>query len=112
MQPEYRAAGAVRAAVREAPCRISVENDAERHVREVVALRNHLRPDEHAGVGLLEAGEDSRDRRTLGGRVGIEAEHRQWGSEIKDLVLELLRAGAMARQRHRPALLAYGGHRL
>ncbi len=46
------------AEVGEAQRRVGVEHHAERHVREVVALGDHLGADEHAGRRLVEAAQD------------------------------------------------------
>ena len=68
------------AEVGEAQRRVGVEHDAERDVREVVALGHHLRAEQQAGGGGLEAGRAARGRRPCwprcrrrGGRRGRRA---------------------------------------
>src|SRR3954468_5426829 len=91
------------AEVGEAQRRVGVEHDAERHVGEVVALGDHLGPDEHPALRLLERSE----HRGGPGRVRVEAEHGMAG--LRELVLEPLGAGAVPADGHRPAGVAAPG---
>ena len=49
------------AEVREAQRRVRVEHDAERDIREVVALGDHLRSDQHPALRRLEAAQQRAD---------------------------------------------------
>jgi hypothetical protein len=59
---------------------IGVEHDAQRDVRKVVALGDHLRPDQHAGVGCLERRQRLRGAVLRRRRIGIEPEDRKAGA--------------------------------
>ena len=103
------------AEVWEAQRRVGVEHDAQRYIREVVALGDHLGPEQqprrrggelrqHARRGVLERS-----------RVGIQAPDREPGraEALHDqLVLDLLGPGAVARDRDRAARVAARRHPL
>ena len=93
------------AEVREAQRRVGVDDDAERHVREVVPLGDHLRADEQPGGRGGEAGQQ-RGHGVLGARgVGVEPEHRHV-ERFGELGLQPLRARAVAGDGRRAARVA------
>ena len=85
------------AKVREAQRLVGVDHDAERDVREVMPLGDHLRADQHARRRRVKACEHRRARVAAGG-VGVEAQHRKANPAQRagELVLEPLGAGAVA----------------
>ncbi len=100
------------AEVGEAQRGVGVEHDAERHVGEVVALRDHLRAHEHARRAPRRSGAAPSPTPAGGRDVRVEPEHRQRRHQLLQLALELLGARAVARHRHRAAVRAVARHRL
>ena len=93
------------AEVREAQRRVGVEHDAERDVREVVALGHHLRAEQQPGGRGVEAGEQLGDGVLVGRGVGVEAEDRHV-ERAPQLGLDALGARAVAGDRQRAAGVA------
>ena len=83
--------------------RIGVDDGGERDAREVVALRDHLRADEHDAVAGSEALERLVERAALPGRVGVEADPLELRQVLGELGLEPLRTRADPRQLARAA---------
>ena len=66
--------------------------------REVVALRHHLRPEQHGARRLGEAPQQRGQRLGLGDGVAVEADQLEVGELARELALELLRPRAEPRQ--------------
>jgi len=77
-----------------------------------VSLGDHLRPDEDACLGLIEAREDGRGAALQRRDVGVEAKQREIGTaeRARQLMLEPLGAEAVACERRGAAVLAAFGH--
>ena len=58
--------------VRDAEAHVGVHDPDERHSREVVPLRDHLRADEHVDLPLLEGGERLGEDAAAAGAVAVE----------------------------------------
>ena len=71
---------------------VGVDDGGERDAREVVALGDHLRSDQHRPVGGGEAIERLAERTRLGGRVRVEPDPLELGDALRELRLEPLRA--------------------
>ena len=97
-----------RAEVREREPRVGVDDGGELYTFEVVALRHHLRPDEHGAARSREAVE--RGAHVVD--VGVEADHLQLGQLLRQFALELLRPRADARELRGAAGGARLPHRL
>jgi hypothetical protein len=69
-----------------------------------VALRDHLRADEDAGVGVLETMQELGDAALVPGRVGVEPEHRHRRERFLQLDLQPLRPSAVPRDGCRAAV--------
>ena len=92
------------AEVGEAQRRVGVEDDAQRDVGEVVALGDHLGPDENARRGVLEAAQDLLVGAGPRGAVGVEPHDLGGADEALEHRLDSLGPGAGARERDRAAL--------
>ena len=99
------------AEVREAQGRVGVEHDAERHVREVVALGHHLGAEQEASRRGVEAREQLRHGVLGRRRVGVEAEDRDI-ERLLELGFHALGARAVAGDGQRAAVVAAGRDRL
>ncbi len=96
---DQRESALLGAEVGEAQRGIGVEHHAKAHIREVMALGDHLRSDQQATIGGLEATQDRTDAVVLADRIGVEAEHREAAviEDVREIVLQALGAGAVAR---------------
>ena len=101
------------AEVRQLQREIGVDDAHQRHAREVEALGDHLRAEEHVVSAGAEIREHLPEEVLLAHRVGVDAGHAGAGEELSDGLLDLLGAvalpadlrGAAARAEHRGALL-------
>ena len=100
------------AEVGEAERGVGVDDHSQRDIGEVVPLRHHLGPHQHAGPRGVEAPEQVEHRAPARYGVGVQAEHRQRGDHALELALEPLGAGAVAGDRHRAAVGARARHGL
>ena len=91
------------AEVGQAEARVGVDDGGELDAREVVALRDHLRADEHGALGAGEALERVPQLLRPLDRVGVETDPLQLGHALLELALEPLRAGADPREVGRAA---------
>jgi len=82
------------AEVREREAGVGVDDGRERDAGHVVALRDHLRPDEDGPLGRAEALEDVADRARPARDVRVEPEPLELGEALRELRLEPLRPGA------------------
>ena len=98
------------AEVGEAQRGVGVQHDAERHVREVVPLRHHLRADEHARGRRLEAPAARPRCPTCAAASESSRKTGSGSTRPRELALELLGPGAVARHRHRAAVRAQRRH--
>src|SRR3984885_12990806 len=90
--------------VGEAERLIRVEDNAESHLGEVVALGHHLGPEQHAAWRRLELHERPGQAALARGDVGVQAEHRELRAErLAQLVLDALGARAVAGEADRAA---------
>ena len=92
------------AEVRDRQPRVRVDDRRERDAGEVVALGDHLRPDQDGAVRCGEAVERLAECARLRGRVRVEPDPLQLRHALLELGLEPLCAGADPRQLGRPAL--------
>ncbi len=100
------------AEVRQPEPGVGVDHRSELDAGEVMALRDHLRPDEHGAVGPPEPLERVAQLLRLLDRVGVEADPLELRHVLLQLALELLRARADPRQLGRAAGRADLPHRL
>ena len=84
----------LRAEVREREARVGVDDGRERDPGHVVALRDHLRPDEDCPLGRAEALEDVAHRARPARDVRVQPEPLELGDALRELRLEPLRPGA------------------
>ena len=91
------------AEVRHREARVGVDDGGERHVSEVMALRHHLRSEQHGAVGGGEALERLLERRGARDGVRVEPDPLQARHVLLELALEALRAGADADELGRAA---------
>ena len=91
---DHREGALAGAEVGEAQGRVGVEDRAQRHLGEVVALGDHLGADQHRALRLAEAGEDAGVGAAARGRVGVEAEDRHRIELLGEQRLDLLGPGA------------------
>ena len=87
---------------------VGVDDRGQRDALEVVALRDHLRAEQHRPVG----GGEPLERRGRVARVGVEPDQLELGQPRGELALEPLRAGAEPGELGRAALGAELGRRL
>ena len=92
------------AEVREREPRIGVDDRGDLDAGEVVALRHHLRPDEHGRARRREALERLAERAVARCRVRVQADPLQPGQPPLELCVEPLRPGSDACQLDRAAL--------
>src|SRR5439155_7328695 len=100
------------AKIREREGEIGVDDRSERDPGEVVALGDHLRPEQDGPIGRAEAAQRVRKRLGPGDRVGIEPDPLELRDVPLQLALELLRPGAETRQLGRPAIRTLRRRRL
>src|SRR6187399_1464571 len=84
----------LRAEVRQREARVGVDDGRERDPGHVMALRDHLRPDEDGPLGRAEALEDVADRAGSARDVRIETEALELRDALRELRLEPLRPRA------------------
>ena len=85
---------------------VGVDRRGQAQIAEVVALRDHLRADEH-GRGLArEALERRVETAAPLGRVGVEPQHRDVRQQLADGLADALGAGAETRELDRAAVRA------
>src|SRR5690349_15411572 len=83
---------------------VGVDDRRELDAREVVTLRNHLRPDEDCAVGAREAFERGPQLLGLRDRVGVEPDPLELRQVTLELALEPLRPGTDPRELGRAAV--------
>ena len=88
------------AEVRERETGVGVDDGRERDALEVVALRDHLRAEQHRAV----RGREPLERRQRVARVGVEPDQLELGDARRELALQPLRPGADPRELGRAAL--------
>ena len=98
------------AEVREREPRVRVDDRRDLDAREVVALRHHLRPDQHGRARRREALERIAQRARPRGGVRVEADPLEAGHSPRQLRVEALRPRTDARELDRAALGARGRH--
>ena len=91
---------------------VGIDDRREVDAGEVVALRDHLRPDQHRAVRAAEALERLAQRAGPRGRVGVEPDPLELGHVPLELLLEPLRARADVRELDGAAAGQVVGHRL
>ena len=99
--------------VRQLQREVGVDDTHQGHAREVEALGDHLRAEEHVILAGAEVGEDLPEEVLLAHRIGVDAGHAGAREELGDGLFDLLGAvalpadlgGAAARAEHRGALL-------
>src|SRR4051812_36425411 len=82
------------AKVRQTEPRVRVDDGGELDAGEVVALRNHLRADEHGAIGAGEPFERVAEVLGVLDGVGVEPDALQLGDALLELTVELLGTGA------------------
>ena len=100
---DHREGALAGAEVGEAQGGVGVEDRAQGHLGEVVALGDHLGADQDGALGLAEGGEDAGVGTAPGGGVGVEPEDRHRRQPLGQQRLDLLGADAGARERGRVA---------
>ncbi len=95
---DHREGALLGAEVGEAQRRVGVEDRAQRHLGEVVALGDHLGADQDRAARLVEAAEDAGVGAASGGGVGVEPEDRHRVEAAGQQRLDLLGADAGPRQ--------------
>ena len=85
---------------------VGIDDGCELDAGEVMALRHHLRAEQHDAVGAAEAVERSRQLGRLRCRVRVEPDPLEPGHEPRELRLEPLRPGADAHELRRAAHVA------
>src|SRR5919109_3596755 len=88
--------------VRECETRIRVDDRRHGDTGEMMALRDHLRPDEHCGACLGEAAERLTQRSGTGRRIGVETDPFEPRQASRELALEPLRPRADPGELDRP----------
>ena len=89
--------------VRKAEAGVRVDHGRERHALEVVALGDHLRPQEHPALAGGEASEDLDDPSGMPRGICVEPEALELGNPARELRLEPLRPGPEAGDLRRAA---------
>ena len=96
----------LRAEVGEREAGVGVDDRSDLDTGEVMALRDHLRPDQHGGASGREPLERLAQRAGPRRRVGVEPDPLEAGHPPRELGVEALRAGPDARELDRSALRA------
>ena len=96
------------AEVRKGEACVGIDDGGDLDAREVVALRDHLRADEHGRARGAEALEGVLERTGASRRVRVEPDPLESRNPASKLGVKALRAGADPRELHRAALRTRG----